>query len=98
MKIAVAVKQVGALQDDFELRDDELAVEPGSLEWELNEWDRFSVEAALQLRDEVAGDDSEVLVVTVGPEESDDGLLECLGMGADRAVRIWDDRLAPPTR
>ena len=52
MKIAVAVKQVAALEDDFELRDDALAVEADSLEWELNEWDRFSVEAGLQLRDE----------------------------------------------
>lgn len=91
MKIAVPVKWVAALDDEFELEGD-TQVDPDTLEWELNEWDLFSLEAALQLRD-AAGDGSEAIVVTVGDEDSEEGLLACLARGADRAIRITDEAL-----
>ena len=91
MKVVVPVKQVAALDDEFELNGDGTAVDPDFMEWELNEWDTFSLEAALQLTEAAGG--GEVVVVTVGDEEADDGLLACLAKGADRAVRIWDDEL-----
>jgi electron transfer flavoprotein beta subunit len=92
VKVVVAVKAVAALDDEVELVDDETTVDPDGLEWDLNEWDAFSLEEALTLRD--AAGDGEVVVVTVGDEESHDALLACLAKGADRAVRIWDDALA----
>ncbi len=67
-------------------------MDPDFLELDLNEWDAFSLEAALQLR-ESAGGDGEVVVVTVGDEESEEALLGCLAKGADRAVRVWDEEL-----
>ena len=91
MKIAVTVKQVAALDDEFELLDDGSGVDPDFLELDLNEWDAFSLEAALQLR-EAAGD-GEVVVLTVGDDEADEALLGCLARGADRAVRVWDESL-----
>ena len=91
MKIAVPVKQVAALDDEFELLDDGSGVDPDFLEYDLNEWDAFSLEAALQLR-EAAGD-GEVVVLTVGDDEADEALLGCLARGADRAVRVWDESL-----
>jgi electron transfer flavoprotein beta subunit len=92
MKIVVPIKQVVALDDEFELLDG-VRVDPDDLEWDINEWDRYSVEAALQLREAAAGDDHEVVVVTVGDENADEGLLSALANGADRAVRVWDDVL-----
>ncbi len=92
MKIVVAVKAVAALDDEFELVGGDAAVDPDYLDWDLNEWDSFSVEAALELR-EAAGD-GEVVVVTVGDDDAQDALLGCLAKGADRGVRIWDDALA----
>ena len=91
MKIVVPVKQVAALDDEFELLDDGSGVDPDFLEFDLNEWDAFSLEAALQLR-EAAGD-GEVVALTVGDEESEEALLSCLAKGADRAVRVSDDDL-----
>jgi electron transfer flavoprotein beta subunit len=91
VKIVVPVKQVAALDDEFELLDDGSGVDPDFLELDLNEWDAFSLEAALALREGAGGDDSEVVVVTVGDEEAEEALLGCLARGADRAVRIWDD-------
>jgi electron transfer flavoprotein beta subunit len=93
MKIVVCVKQVAALDDEFELRDDGLGVDPDSLERDLNEWDSFSLEAGLQLRDQIGGDGHEVVAVTVGDDEAEDALLGCLARGADRAVRVWDEDL-----
>ena len=81
-------KQVAALDDEFELLDDGSDVDPDCLEWELNEWDTFSLEAALQLRDAVG--EGEVVAVTVGDEEAEEGLLSCLAKGADRGIRVWD--------
>jgi electron transfer flavoprotein beta subunit len=92
MKIVVAVKAVAALDDEFELIDDGAAVDPDYLEWDLNEWDSFSIEAALELRE--ATGDGEVVAITVGDEDAEDALLSCLAKGADRGVRIWDDALA----
>ncbi|HUE25862.1 MAG TPA: electron transfer flavoprotein subunit beta/FixA family protein [Solirubrobacteraceae bacterium] len=93
MKVVVPVKQVAVLDDEFQLLGDGSGVDPDSLEWELNEWDTFSLEAALQLRD-TAGGDGEVVAITVGDEEAGEGLLSALAKGADRAVRIWDETLA----
>lgn len=90
MKIVVCVKQVAALDEEFELLDDGSGVDEDFVEWDLNEWDTFSLEAALQLRDASGG---EVVAVTVGDEEADEGLLACLAKGADRAVRVWDEAL-----
>jgi electron transfer flavoprotein beta subunit len=90
VKIVVPVKQVAALDDEFELLDDG-GVDPDFVEWELNEWDTFSLEAAQQIG-EAAGD-AEVVVVSVGDEEAEEGLLACLAKGADRGIRVWDDAL-----
>lgn len=91
MKLVVPVKQVALLDEEFEMLEDRPGVDPDAIEWELNEWDEFSVEAALQLRD--AEGDGEVLVVSVGGEEAEEGLRACLAKGADRAQRVWDDAL-----
>jgi electron transfer flavoprotein beta subunit len=93
MKLLVAVKQVAALDEDFELPAAAEAVDPEFLEWDLNEWDAFSLEAALQIRDEAGGDGDEVVVVSVGEEPAEEGLVDCLAKGADRAIRVWDEAL-----
>jgi electron transfer flavoprotein beta subunit len=91
VKLVVAVKQVASLDEDFEIVDGR-RVDPDSLEWQLNEWDEFALEAALQLREAAGG--GEVVAVSAGGEEAEDGLLTCLAKGADRATRIWDEALA----
>lgn len=84
VKVVVPIKQVAQLDEDVEV--DGTGVDPDSVEWELNEWDTFSVEAALALRD--AAGAGEVVVVTVGDGEAREGVLTALAMGADRAIRI----------
>jgi electron transfer flavoprotein beta subunit len=91
VKVLVPVKQVAALDDDFELLDDGSGVDPDFVQTELNEWDTFSLEAALQLREQAGDEGDEVVVLTVGDEESEETLLGCLAMGADRALRVWSE-------
>jgi electron transfer flavoprotein beta subunit len=91
VKIVVPVKQVAVLDEEFELLEDRPGVDPDAIEWDLNEWDNFSVEEALQLRE--ATGEGEVVVVSVGDEEAEEGLRACLAKGADRGVRVWDEAL-----
>ena len=54
---------------------------------QINEWDTFAVEAALELGDEV---------VVIGVGDDDEALLSALAMGADRAVRVNTDETLDP--
>jgi electron transfer flavoprotein beta subunit len=90
MKILVAVKQVAALDEDFEFRADGRDVDPDFLIRDLNEWDDFALEEAVRIK-EAASAPVEVVALSVGPEEADEILRKCLAKGADRAVRVWDD-------
>ena len=93
MKILVAVKRVAALEEDFEIRDDGRDVDPDFLNFDLNEWDDYSLETAVQIKEAAGGAGVEVIAVTVGPEDADEVLRKCLAKGADRALRVWDDAL-----
>jgi electron transfer flavoprotein beta subunit len=92
MKILIPVKRVAALEEDFEIRADGRDVDAEFLTWDLNEWDDFSLETAVQIK-EAASQPVEVAVLSVGPADTDEILRKCLAKGADRALRIWDDAL-----
>lgn len=93
MKILVPVKRVAALEEDFEIREDGRDVDPDFINWDLNEWDDYSLEAAVQIKEAAGGEGVEVVVVTVGPDDAEEVLRKCLAKGADRALRVWDDAL-----
>lgn len=90
MKILVAVKQVAALDEDFQIRADGRDVDPDFLIRDLNEWDDYSLEEAVKIK-EAASNPVEVIAVSVGPVHVDESLRKCLAKGADRAIRVWDD-------
>jgi len=89
MKILVTVKEVAEVDDEFDI--DGLDVAESSLEYDLNEWDDYAVEEAVQISE--ALDDVEVVTVTIGPERAEETVRMALAKGADRAVRVWDDAL-----
>jgi electron transfer flavoprotein beta subunit len=92
MKILVAVKQVAALDEDFEIRADGRDVDADFLIRDLNEWDDFSLEEAVKIK-EASAEPVEVVVASVGPDDVDESLRKCLAKGADRALRVWDDAI-----
>ena len=96
MRIVVCVKYVAQLGDEVEFTEDERDVDPDFLDYALNEWDSYATEEALQIR-ERAGD-GEVVIVSVGGEDVEDGMRRCTAMGGDRAIRIeLEEHLDPIT-
>jgi electron transfer flavoprotein beta subunit len=96
VRILVPVKQVARLREDFDAGaagagNGAVELAPDALVWAPNEWDAFSLEAALALNE---GGEGETVVVTVGDERAEESLRAGLAMGADRAVRAWDEALA----
>ncbi|MFC7204800.1 electron transfer flavoprotein subunit beta/FixA family protein [Haloferax namakaokahaiae] len=89
MKVLVTVKEVAEVEEDFQL--DGLHVAEEYLDYDLNEWDEYAVEEAVQIAEE--NDDVEVVSVTIGPERSEETIRMALAKGVDRAIRVWDDAL-----
>jgi electron transfer flavoprotein alpha subunit len=90
MRIVVSVKWVpvlGALKFDPETKR---LVRDG-VRGELSGFDVRALLGALALRKIHGG---EVIALTMGPPSSRDGLVECLALGADRAVHVVDPQLA----
>jgi electron transfer flavoprotein beta subunit len=89
MKVLVTVKQVTAVDDEFEIEGGEIPEQ--YLTTDLNEWDNYAIEAAVRLAEADVAD--EVVTATIGPERSEETVRQALAMGADRAIRVWDDAL-----
>ncbi len=71
--------------------DDAGNISWGSSPLIINPWDEYSVEEALLLRDAHGG---KVTVLSMGPEEALEALKHAVAMGADEAIRVWDDACA----
>jgi electron transfer flavoprotein beta subunit len=92
MNIVVCVKYVPDATADRGFEDDG-TVDRVGVDGLLSELDEYAVEQALQVRERL-GDDSEVTVLTVGPERASDAIRKGLQMGADRGVHVVDDAVA----
>jgi electron transfer flavoprotein alpha subunit len=82
MKIVCLVKQVpaiGAIEFDEETK----TLKREGVPLELNVFDRYAVQHAVALGDEV-------VAMTMGPPQAEDALRECLELGADRAILLSD--------
>jgi electron transfer flavoprotein beta subunit len=88
MKIAVCVKHVPEGNSRIEAGSKRL---DRSGEGALNHFDANALEEALRLKSD---SDTEVVVVSLGPERAADSLRKALAMGADRAVLVTDEGAA----
>jgi len=91
MKIVVPVKRVAILDADFRLTDDGWDVSGDTVSHALNECDAYACQMAVRLRQECG--EGEVVIVTIAEESGDEAIRECLAMGADRGLRVWDQSL-----
>ncbi len=82
------VKQVPDRNSAF--RPEGAWIDESSLGYGVNEYDRYAVEAILQMKE--AGHLQETVAVTAGPEDAGQILRTCLAMGMDRAVHVVCDR------
>lgn len=88
MKIVVCIKHVPDLQSERRLEDGRLVRGEEDV---LNELDENAVEAAVSLAEE---HDGEVVALTMGPQDAEDGVRRALQMGAERGVVVSDEDLA----
>ena len=86
MKTLVAVKRVIDPYVKIRVRADKRGVETEQVKMSINPFDDIAVEEALRLRD--SGVVSEVVVVSVGMDNSQETLRHALALGADRAILI----------
>ena len=91
MKILVCLKQVPHKDARLDVASDGSWIQDDNIKFEINQYDAFALEEALRTKD--AGE-AEVVVATVGPDRVTQALRTALGMGADRAIHVWDDALA----
>ncbi len=88
MKIMVCLKQVPHRDARLDVRADGTWIQEDNLKFEINSYDTYALEEALQAKD--AGD-CEVVAVSIGPDRVTQALRTALGMGADRAIHVKDD-------
>ena len=92
MNIVVCVKYVPDATADRRFEDDN-TVDRVGVDGLLSELDEYAVEQALQVKEKI-GDDTEVTVLSVGPEQATDAIRKALQMGADKGVHVVDDAIA----
>ena len=92
MNIVVLVKQVPDTWAERKLQDSDKTLDRASVDVVMNEIDEYAVEEALKIK-EAAGDDSEVTVLTMGPDRAVETIRKALSMGVDKAVHLSDEAL-----
>ncbi|HVH22835.1 MAG TPA: electron transfer flavoprotein subunit beta/FixA family protein [Pseudonocardia sp.] len=95
MNIVVLVKQVPDTYSERKLASDDGTLDREATDAVLDEINERAVEAALQLKEANVGpgDNSEVTVVTMGPDRATEAIRKALSMGADKAVHLSDEAL-----
>lgn len=93
MKVLVALKRVRDPDnaDKVGVTPNGDAVVEAGLEWKINPFDEYGLEAALRLTEDGRAPKvrrGEILVVTFGPADCDTKLRSALALGADRALRV----------
>lgn len=83
MNIYVLMKRTFDTEERIQLQGDR--IDEDSAEFIINPYDEYAIEEAVKLKE---AHDGEIVVLTVGHEESEKELRTALAMGADRAVLI----------
>ena len=94
MKVLVPVKRVVDYNVKIRVKPDESGVETANVKMSMNPFDEISVEEAVRLKE--SGTANEVVIVSVGPQQSQETIRTALAMGADRGVLVQTDEAVEP--
>jgi electron transfer flavoprotein beta subunit len=92
VKIAVCIKRVPVMEVRFAIASGGTAVDETGLKYDVNDFDLWAVEAALQLK-EKNGNTGEVAIFCLGPDAAQEQIRKALSMGADRGVLLKADKV-----
>ena len=94
MKIIVPVKRVVDYNVKIRVKSDGSGVELANVKMSMNPFDEIAIEEALRLRE--AGTATEVIAVSIGPQQAQETIRTALAMGADRGILVKCDDLLEP--
>jgi electron transfer flavoprotein beta subunit len=94
MKVLVPVKRVVDYNVKIRVKSDGSGVELANVKMSMNPFDEIAVEEAIRLRE--AGKVTEIIAVSVGPQQAQETIRTALAMGADRGILIKTDEIVEP--
>ena len=91
MKVLVTAKRVPDPEQKVKIKENQVDV--SGMNWVVNPFDEYAVEAALRMCEVVTGGKGkrfgEVVVLSIGPQkDATKEIRSCLAMGADRAIHV----------
>jgi electron transfer flavoprotein beta subunit len=94
MKVLVPVKRVIDYNVKARVKSDQTGVDLANVKMSMNPFCEIAVEEAVRLKEK--GVATEVVAVSVGPQQAQETLRTALAMGADRAILVQTDQDLEP--
>ncbi len=94
MKVLVTVKRVVDYNVKIRVKADGSGVELANVKMSMNPFDEIAVEEAIRLKE--AGKVTEIVAVSVGPQQASETIRTALAMGADRGILVKTDAMPEP--
>ena len=94
MKVLVPVKRVIDYNVKARVKPDQSGVDLANVKMSMNPFDEIAVEEAVRLKEK--GVVTEIVSVSIGPQQAQETLRTSLAMGADRSILIVVDQTVEP--
>ena len=94
MKILVPVKRVVDYNVKIRVDKETNAVDLNNVKMSINPFDEIAVEEAIRMKE--GGKCDEIVVVSLGPEQSKETIRNALAMGADRGIHVKTEHSPEP--
>jgi electron transfer flavoprotein beta subunit len=94
MKVLVAVKRVIDFNVKVRVKPDKTGVETANVKMSMNPFDEIGVEEAVRLKE--AGVATEIVAVSLGPQQCQETIRTALAVGADRGIHVLSDAELQP--
>jgi len=94
MKILVPVKRVVDYNVKIRVKPDGSGVDLANVKMSMNPFDEIAVEEAIRLKEK--GTATEIVAVSVGPQQAQETIRTALAMGADRGILVKVDGEVEP--
>jgi len=94
MKVLVPVKRVIDFNVKVRVKSDQTGVDLANVKMSMNPFDEIAVEEAVRLKEK--GKATEIVAVSIGPQQASETLRTALAMGADRGILVKSDTEVEP--
>jgi electron transfer flavoprotein beta subunit len=94
MKVLVPVKRVIDYNVKVRVKADGSGVELANVKMSMNPFDEIAVEEAIRLKE--GGKATEIIAVSIGPQQAQETIRTALAMGADRGILVKTDAPVEP--